>query len=124
MISQLWDNYSSIVWSTTPQHARFLEACSEEEFIQAVNRAFRLEPEKRSNTQFYEVVHDILLRSNALFKNFAKSAQLDTLRDSVCDEPPSATRLQGKRASFPLKLSHANRYTQNGVALIGYVGSD
>lgn len=36
-ILPLWDNYSSIVWSTTPQHAEYLTSISSEQFADALN---------------------------------------------------------------------------------------
>ena len=109
------------MWSTTNQHARYLEKCSEDDFINQLNRSFRLEPEKRGDSRVYDIMHDVLLRTDSFFRKFAETSNIATLQTSVSESPPVALKLSGPRASFPLRMAHANRYTRRGVVLVGYV---
>ncbi len=40
----LWNGYSSIVWSTSPDHAKYLKSLSKEDFILELNKSIRHPP--------------------------------------------------------------------------------
>ncbi|KAK5720407.1 putative ubiquinone biosynthesis monooxygenase [Elasticomyces elasticus] len=106
---------ASLVWSTTPAHAAKLKALSGEEFVAAVNAAFRLMP----------VDIDYILGPDA--GSDAPSSEL-AWREPATN--PASTGLpanfprvagvqEGSVASFPLRMRHADTYTGHRVALIG-----
>ena len=90
------DGYSNVVWSTTPAHARALEAMSRAEFGAAVTEA--LHQPARGNQ---------------------RGLPLPVGRDY--EVPPEVEGVvEGQKAmSFPLHLQHALQYYNPRVALIG-----
>ncbi|KAK4897756.1 putative ubiquinone biosynthesis monooxygenase [Elasticomyces elasticus] len=106
---------ASLVWSTTPAHAAKLKSLSGEEFVAAVNAAFRLLPVDISYILGPDAGPD------------TPSSEL-AWREKATN--PSSTGLpshfprvegvqEGSVASFPLKMRHADTYTGHRVALIG-----
>lgn len=119
----LWDDLCSIVWSTSSEHAQALQQCSEAEFVEALQEAFSRTPTmyadsgpETNRSALYHVNH--ALSDAAEFATRAISA-FGTSESASFRAPPQVTELVGPRASFPLKIAHANSYTKPGLALIG-----
>ncbi|KAK5663333.1 hypothetical protein OQA88_3761 [Cercophora sp. LCS_1] len=102
-------NYSTLVWSTTPQNAALLKSLSAKDFVALVNAAFRLTP------------------TDLAFMHTESSGQADEyswrMENTPVDSrliPQVVTGVQeGTVASFPLKLRHADTYIGERVALVG-----
>ncbi|KAJ2953217.1 hypothetical protein O0L34_g794 [Tuta absoluta] len=99
---------SSLVWSTTLDHAKDLLRLPEEQFVDALN--------------------------DALWKQYPRSSSVDAcmswlssalkkvgLPDGAQRQlPPSIMGIAaGSRAAFPLGFGHSTRYVAHGVALVG-----
>ncbi|EWC45252.1 hypothetical protein DRE_05979 [Drechslerella stenobrocha 248] len=103
-------NFANLAWSTTPEKVAHLKSLAPEDFVAMVNAAFRL-----SYTDI-DYLHNL------------KSGVVDEVewRESVTkypDPPQIPARivevLEGTRASFPLKMRHADKYIGERMALIG-----
>lgn len=102
-------NYTSLVWSTTPQKAAVLKSLPAEDFTAMVNAAFRL------NTVDLDFMHSL------------GSGHEDELSWRMQHTPVSKHGLpqtvvgvqEGTVASFPLKMRHADTYISERIALIG-----
>ncbi|KAK6332788.1 putative ubiquinone biosynthesis monooxygenase [Orbilia brochopaga] len=103
-------NYANLAWSTTPEKVAHLKSLAPEDFVAMVNAAFRL-----SYTDI-DYLHNL------------KSGVADETkwRESVTkypDPPQIPVRitevLDGTRASFPLKMKHADKYIAERIALVG-----
>lgn len=104
----LSDNLSSLVWSTSHQHASDLLSVDEETFVDAVNSAFW------SNENHSEFVG----AANSMFKTAFSFLMPSGM--SARQLPPSVARIDPQsRAMFPLGLGHATKYVRPRVALIG-----
>jgi len=107
------EDYASLVWSTTPAHAKQL--CAEmtsEEFVEAVNKAFRADSaqfQPGGRRSFFDPVLPGPLSQVA-------SILFPTSQPPF---PPLITSVAGPRASFPLRYIHADRYIAPRVALLG-----
>ncbi|KAM8807451.1 ubiquinone biosynthesis monooxygenase COQ6, mitochondrial [Eudromia elegans] len=104
----LCDTASSLVWSTSHEHASELLAMDEERFVDSVNSAF-----------WSNINHtDFIDAAGAMFRS-----AISVLRPSgtaVRQLPPSVAKVDPEsRALFPLGLGHATQYVQHRVALIG-----
>ncbi|RUS73602.1 hypothetical protein EGW08_018645 [Elysia chlorotica] len=103
------DTMSSLVWSTTREHAKNLQELSAESFVDAVNDALWHEREKN------EIAGKLL----GGFKNVLNNI-LPEDGEGVRQLPPTVIDVVDKsRASFPLALTHSSQYVRPRVALIG-----
>lgn len=104
----LSDEYSSLVWTTSPEDAKHLLSVQEESFVDAVNDAFWHDRDK-------SVIADKALDAfSQLLKNVVPGGT--TMRQL----PPTVSGVLDKsRAAFPLELVHASHYVRPRVALIG-----
>ncbi|XP_040831240.1 ubiquinone biosynthesis monooxygenase COQ6, mitochondrial [Ochotona curzoniae] len=104
----LSDTLSSLVWSTSHDHAAELVHMDEEEFVDAVNSAF-----------WSDANHtDLIDSAGALLQHAI--ALLRPARVSARQLPPSVARVDAKsRVLFPLGWGHAAEYVRPRVALIG-----
>lgn len=101
----LTDTLSSLVWSTSVEHAKELLRLEPESFVDALNEAFV--KSYKSNAVVEKLIKTI---EGALALNKNKFQQL----------PPKVQKLQeGSRAAFPLGFGHASSYVCGGAALIG-----
>lgn len=104
----LTNNLSSMVWSTSPSHAKELVAMSEEDFVDAVNDAFWHDDKK-----------------DPIAQNMGKSLEMFLDRivpggTSMRQLPPTISGVdEGSRAKFPLGLNLSSHYIRQRVALIG-----
>lgn len=100
----LSENQSSLVWSTSIDHAKELLKMESEVFVQALNEAF-IKP----------------YPSNQIVTNILKTAdKILSIKNNTLDLPPTVTRVHdNSRAAFPLGFGHASSYVCNGAVLIG-----
>lgn len=101
----LTDNLSSLVWSTSVEHAKELLRMEPEAFIDALNEAY---------IKTY--------KSNTLVANVMKTVEgvFALNKNKIQQLPPRVLKLQeGSRAAFPLGFGHASSYVCGGAALIG-----
>ncbi|XP_025104972.1 ubiquinone biosynthesis monooxygenase COQ6, mitochondrial-like [Pomacea canaliculata] len=104
----LSNEHSSLIWTTTPEHADHLLKLSPDSFVDAVNDA---------------LWHD---RDMDTFVNKAHSSFMGLLQSLIPAEvitrqlPPTVLGLgEGTRACFPLSLVHSSCYVRPRLALIG-----
>lgn len=102
-------NYSTLVWSTTPENAALLKKLAPKDFIAMVNAAFRLSPVELDflHTQSGGQADEVAWR----FQH--KHVDPATVPQAVLGVQ------EGSVASFPLKLRHADTYIGERVALVG-----
>ncbi|XP_062503779.1 ubiquinone biosynthesis monooxygenase COQ6, mitochondrial-like isoform X2 [Corticium candelabrum] len=104
----LSENASSLVWSTSPDHARSLLEMSGDSFVDAVNSAFCEDYPRHT------FVESSLATLNAIIQTVGGANQ------TVFQLPPSILNVTDKsRASFPLHLGHSPQYVRRRLALIG-----
>lgn len=103
------DKYASLVWSTTPANAAILKSLSPTDFVAMVNAAFRLLP--------VDLAYLHTISSDQLSEYEWREPATSYERRLV---PPLITSVQdGTRASFPLRMRHADTYIGHRIALIG-----
>ncbi|KAF2897094.1 hypothetical protein ILUMI_09075 [Ignelater luminosus] len=104
----LTNKLSSLVWSTTTEHAKTLLGLSEEQFVDALNEA--IWKTHQQNSMVTEAM-----------KTFNKCLDFIQLPSSAVRQlPPSISGVEpGSRAAFPLGFGHASNYITKGVALVG-----
>jgi ubiquinone biosynthesis monooxygenase Coq6 len=101
----LTDTLSSLVWSTSVEHAKELLRMEPEAFVDALNDAY---------LKSY--------KSNAFVANVMRTVEevLALNKNKIQQLPPKVVKLQDKsRAAFPLGFGHASSYVCGGAALIG-----
>ncbi|XP_066468489.1 ubiquinone biosynthesis monooxygenase COQ6, mitochondrial isoform X1 [Tiliqua scincoides] len=104
----LSDTVSSLVWSTSHEHASQLQNMDEESFVDSVNSAFW------SNANH----SDFIDTAGSLFRSAV--SLLMPSGTATRQLPPSVAKVDPmSRAVFPLGLGHATEYVQHRVALIG-----
>ncbi|KAG7466425.1 hypothetical protein MATL_G00164600 [Megalops atlanticus] len=104
----LSDTASSLVWSTSHQHAEELLQLDEESFVDAINSAFW------SSDNHSELIET----AGSLFRT-ALSFLMPS-GTSTRQLPPSVAGIGPKsRVMFPLGMGHASEYIRHRVALIG-----
>lgn len=114
---------ATLVWSTTEPLSKLLTSLPVEQFTALVNAAFVLED---ADMKFYykqlengtmsteELIEDVNFRTEQVYD----SLQVEELVDEIYP-PKVATVLSESRARFPLKLSHADTYCGERIALVG-----
>ncbi|XP_022116240.2 ubiquinone biosynthesis monooxygenase COQ6, mitochondrial [Pieris rapae] len=99
---------SSLVWSTSPEHAKELLNLPEERFVDALNDAlWKQYPRNKGIDACTAWVGSILHRLG-----LPDGAQRQ-LPPSICEITPNS------RAAFPLAFGHSTKYIAPGVVLIG-----
>jgi len=112
--------YWNIVWSTTPEMAKYLESLQSDEFVLALNQA--LQWSSPSTTQQTNATSGPV---SSVLSPWLGSVWMKMLLSSrsPLDQfvpPPNVARVVGAAPrSFPLRKGHARRYTSHRVALIG-----
>lgn len=106
---------SSIIWSTTPRHARHLESLSPDDFTAALNTALTAPCSADTSPP----LPPLLWPLSAAASSASDVLQSLAGRHRPFRMPPTLTRTVGPRGSFPLRLSHASDYVKPGVALVG-----
>ncbi|XP_014318860.1 ubiquinone biosynthesis monooxygenase COQ6, mitochondrial isoform X1 [Myotis lucifugus] len=108
LLRQLSDTLSSLVWSTSHEHAAELVSMDEENFVDAINSAFWSDA---NHTDFVDSASTMLHYAVAFLKPTKVSAR---------QLPPSVAKVDAKsRVLFPLGLGHAAEYVRPRLALIG-----
>ncbi|XP_044292884.1 ubiquinone biosynthesis monooxygenase COQ6, mitochondrial isoform X1 [Varanus komodoensis] len=104
----LSDTVSSLVWSTSHEHASQLQSMDEESFVDSVNSAFW---SNANHSDFIDTAGSMFRSAvSLLMPSGTATRQL----------PPSVAKVDPRsRAVFPLGLGHATEYVQHRVALIG-----
>ncbi|ETE64145.1 Ubiquinone biosynthesis monooxygenase COQ6, partial [Ophiophagus hannah] len=104
----LSDTASSLVWSTSHEHAVQLQRMDEENFVDSVNSAFW---SNANHSDFIDTAASMFRSAVSLLMPSGTAAR---------QLPPSVAKVDPKsRAVFPLGLGHATEYVQDRVALIG-----
>lgn len=106
----LTENLSSLVWSTTPDHAKNLVSMEEDRFIDAINNAFWEDFDR----------HPLVDQATRLSYVLASFIQPWTNVGPGTQSPPSISGVEeGSRAVFPYGFGHATEYVRPRLALIG-----
>jgi len=115
----LYDNYSSIVWSTNSFQAQQLLSLNDEEFREHVVNAFNHQDQNVHPSLDGGIVKIVADGVGSVLSQVEQT--VDILRGSKSEKPeiPRIDKAIGKRAVFPLRLLHATSYVQTRVALIG-----
>lgn len=114
--------YSNIVWSTSPEHARWLERLSPEQLIEAINIAFHDSVEVTDDS--YSNIVDRFIRSIETQTQIPKQRRAAFSTD-IPPRPPQVIALVDQlgrtpnSGSFPLRRQHAQQYVKPNLALIG-----
>ncbi|XP_053119911.1 ubiquinone biosynthesis monooxygenase COQ6, mitochondrial isoform X1 [Hemicordylus capensis] len=104
----LSDTVSSLVWSTSHEHASELQRMDEESFVDSVNSAFW---SNANHSDFIDTAGSMFRSAVSLLMPSGTAAR---------QLPPSVAKVDPKsRAVFPLGLGHSTEYVQHRVALIG-----
>ncbi|XP_028575843.2 ubiquinone biosynthesis monooxygenase COQ6, mitochondrial isoform X1 [Podarcis muralis] len=104
----LSDTVSSLVWSTSHEHASQLQRMDEESFVDSINSAFW---SNANHSDFIDTAGSMFRSAVSLLMPSGTAAR---------QLPPSVAKVDPKsRAVFPLGLGHATEYVQHRVALIG-----
>jgi 2-polyprenyl-6-methoxyphenol hydroxylase-like FAD-dependent oxidoreductase len=136
----MFDNYSSIVWSTTSPESERLLALNDEDFLEELNLAFTgesltflfplpslliiciviapLHSKDESYTSLPFGLGNIISKADSFLSQISRG-----LLTHKVENPPEILELMGKRASFPLRFNHATEYVKPRAALIGYFNS-
>jgi len=102
-------NFSTLVWSTTPELAAKLKGLKEKDFVSMVNAAFRL------GTVDLQYLHTL---ENGQEEEVAWREQHTSF--SPDNIPRKVLGVQENSiASFPLKMRHADTYIGERIALVG-----
>lgn len=101
------NNYSNIVWTMSPKESSDCKAITEDDFVNAVNRAldYGYGPHPQSNSSI-----------DKIFSSF--SSDLVSSNESF-EVPPKVVRLASQRMVFPLSLVQTSTYAKRRVVLIG-----
>ncbi|ROW02032.1 hypothetical protein VPNG_07681 [Cytospora leucostoma] len=102
-------NYSSLVWTTTPDRATRLKSLSPRDLAAMVNAAFRLSPVD------LDYLH---AQASGQEEEVSWRTQHVPLAPEVIPQAVTAVQ-EGTVASFPLKFRHADTYVGERVALVG-----
>jgi ubiquinone biosynthesis monooxygenase Coq6 len=121
--------YANLVWSTTPAHAKQLSAAmTPQQFVQAVNQAFRAPPEDFQPggrpplfdnllPKPLQQVADVLFPPS--YASSASNAASNDANDADGALPPLIQDVIGPRLFFPLRFIHSAHYVSPRVALVG-----
>lgn len=105
------NGYASLVWSTTPERAQHLKSLSPEDFCAMVNAGFRLSPVE------LDYLHDL---KEGVAEEVEWRLENTKIEDEENTIPLKIVNVQeGTRMPFPLKMTHADTYVADRVALIG-----
>ena len=149
MFFQLYENYSSIVWSTNPSQEEVLLSLNDDLFLEELNRAFTSPYKRVTRLGLYNNII-IIIFSHYLLTGLDVERLLPTLpsfsgKNKIkiikniwkfdlktnnkiimliwliieTPNPPVIEKIVSQRASFPLRLTQSNEYVKTRIALIG-----
>ncbi|KAH3663730.1 hypothetical protein OGAPHI_005132 [Ogataea philodendri] len=112
------DNWTTLVWSTTPENSDILMKLDEDKFLAMVNAAVKLPVE-----ELEYLIKVAASKPEIVAEEVAWRLQL--FNDKLSPEEAGGYPLEletivtKSRGKFPLKLSHADTYVEERVALVG-----
>lgn len=126
-ILPLWDNYSSIVWSTSSIEARRLKELSPEAFVAELNKIMQtppatdkwLPPESAYDNAHKSILSKFLNKSKSEIMALVDTAISVAQLNDPYVKPPIITGMHSVRVGFPLQFLQANTYVKDNIALIG-----
>lgn len=117
------ENNATLVWSSSERLSRLLLSLPAESFTALINAAFVLED---ADMNYYyrmleegsmdtdKIIEDIKFRTEEIYSTLKDDSEIEEIY------PPRVVSVLDKtRARFPLKLTHADRYCSDRVALVG-----
>lgn len=112
------NNYLSIVWSVPPELAMIVSGLTDNQFVLMLNAASRLTQDE------LEVLYKLAMDKPEVFEKEAKwRLDLFNAKLTVESEQQYPQEIESivpnSRGRFPLKLSHADDYVDERVALVG-----
>lgn len=105
------NGYASLVWSTTPERAQHLKSLAPADFCAMVNAGFRLSPVELD--YLHELTEGVEEEVEWRLENTRIEDEDNTVPLRVVDVQ------ENTRAAFPLKMSHADTYVDERIALVG-----
>ena len=108
-ILPIGNNFSNIVWSTTPQQAHQLKNMSDEDFVASVNEALVSKYGSFPSSMLSQLLGGTLGNFLGIVPSCSEPFEV----------PPHIIKCLSKRASFPLSLNHAYKYVLHRLALVG-----
>ncbi|KAF6021709.1 COQ6 [Bugula neritina] len=109
----LSDDTSSLVWSTTPSHAKHLLALSPEMFVDELNHALIDNSKMDGMVSIVEDQYKKLLEKFGSFATSHEDQRTQPLPPTVLDIDKES------RAKFPYGMMHADKYVAPRLALVG-----
>ena len=120
--------YANIVWSTTPEEAKYLKSLPEKDFVMAMNDLLQsgptnappLFPTELKNSlprPFQNAMNGIEMLSQSANTGLTMSGM--TERRQGFRVAPMITNVVGRLFSFDLNLMHAKNYISNRICLVG-----
>lgn len=118
LLLPLPNDQMSLVWSTTPELSSALLQCSPLVFMKLINAAYRLEQDELN------YLYEMLLSNDAELESSLDWRLEQFMKNKTTEELdgfpiPILTMIEKSRARFPLRLSHADTYVSDRVALVG-----
>ena len=109
------DGLATLVWTTTPERASQLKSLSTEDFVAAVNAAFRLSVVDIDYMSTIQSGH----KDELDWRVSVNKAAISSLETANSIPPMLGGVQHGTVASFPLRYRHASTYVRPRTALIG-----
>eukprot|EP01130_Rhizamoeba_saxonica_P017483 TRINITY_DN8487_c0_g1_i1.p1 TRINITY_DN8487_c0_g1~~TRINITY_DN8487_c0_g1_i1.p1 ORF type:complete len:499 (-),score=110.86 TRINITY_DN8487_c0_g1_i1:34-1530(-) len=116
----LYDDYGSIVWSTTPSIAD--EICSikdKDKIAEILNDAFTQNQQNNISGKFKKLSRDIDSIIPKPVSNGIKTLIGEPFQEEEITNPPKIISVETKCLSFPLQTAQASEYVKQRVALLG-----
>lgn len=109
------DGLTTLVWTTTPERASQLKSLSPEDFVAAVNAAFRL---SITDIDYMSTISSGQ-KGELDWRTSVNKARISAFQEKNSIPPLLEGVQQGSVASFPLRLRHASTYVRPRIVLIG-----
>jgi ubiquinone biosynthesis monooxygenase Coq6 len=135
----LWNNFASIVWSVPNAEAQKLKSISDNEWVDALNVAFRApniskvneninnHSQQQSSPFGFPPFISTLIDSFQGIKSHSKKEWQEAINTVIAGAqiadpltlPPIVKEVVSSRVSFPLQFQQAKLYSKHRVALVG-----
>mmetsp|Transcript_757 Transcript_757/g.1112 ORF Transcript_757/g.1112 Transcript_757/m.1112 type:complete len:371 (-) Transcript_757:15-1127(-) len=115
----LWDDYASIVWSTTPEEAELMKRMTENDLCQKLNSALQSQPiSPTSALRNIPLLGTVLDEATGVVNGLTS---LIAMNENEGEAPilPEITGTVGPRLGFDLSLSQSRTYVAPRLALVG-----
>lgn len=116
---QMHENYASLAWTTTPDHAAQLLKLEDKAFVHEINNHLQHRLKLGGGT-LGKALQSVLFRNRPSSSRFSKKRPHRFLVDNGITVP-LVESIEGSRISYPLRLLHAAEYVRPRFALIGSV---